>query len=147
MEGSISKTYKTPIPVIQEANWWDEEVMQGAPKSFLPEHQVKKLSQIVASVVGEPVTLDQISRALQLITPHEDDQENSDSEASNEEAKEVEEGTVESIKIGKKRQTPQGFFEPIEQSRDKANLVPQKRTPKKGNKVRLTKDILTWRKY
>ena len=124
---------QTPIRSIQEANWWEEEVMQGAPKSFLPEHQVNKLSQIVASVIREPVTPDQISWALQLVTPHEDDQENSDSEASDEEAKEEEEeGTVESIEIGKKSQTLWENFEPIEQSRDKTNLLPQKRTPQQG---------------
>ena len=78
--------------------------MQGAPiRSFLPEHHVTKLSQIVASIIGEPVTPDQISRALQLVTPQEDDQENSDSLASDSEAKEEEgEGAVGSVDTRKK---------------------------------------------
>ena len=59
--------------------------------------------------------------------------------ASNKEAKEEEEGgTVESVEIGKEGQISQKFWEPVEQSRDEIDPVPQRRTPNKGNKVRLT---------
>ena len=87
-EGTTPRKYKAPIQHTQEVDWWEEEVEQGVPTgSFLPEHHIAKLSQIMTIVIGEPVSTNQVSQALKLVTPQEDDQENSDSSADNSEAK------------------------------------------------------------
>ena len=139
-EGATPRKYKAPIQHTQEVNWWEEEVEQGVPTgSFLPEHHIAKLSQIMTIIIGEPVSTNQVSLALQLVTPQEDDQENSDSMASNSEAKEEEEeGAVGSVETEKKGQISQEVWEPLEQNRSEINPAPQRRTPNKGNKVRLT---------
>ena len=75
-----------------EVLWWEEEEdNEDTVEDLLPEGDIATLSQVMSLIIGEPVSVGQVSQALRKVTSQEEEQDDPEILVDNEQEDQEEE--------------------------------------------------------